>query len=313
MTYNYVFGAVLGGIGGTIAALALGHVDPEFAFWTTSGEFVFVAILAGYLSVPAVFVAAIILELVRSFSNLYFPNTWQLALGDFPAGRDRRSAQRLGVARQPPERKRDMSQVVLEVRDVQKSFGAVTAAKDISVTVPEGAVYSLIGTNGAGKTTFVNMVTGYIKPDAGTITFGNRNIVGMAPRQITRMGIHRSFQIAQLCNELTVEENMLVADAIHSRSGPSFLRRAHDAEMRERAVATLERFHIAEHRNRLIPELSGGVKKLLDIAMAMAGETQIMLLDEPTSGVATDEKFPDHGPGDGCLALCGRDRHLRRA
>ena len=83
MTYNYIFGAVLGGIGGTIAALALGHVDPEFAFWTTSGEFVFVAILAGYLSVPAVFVSAIILELVRSFSNLYFPNTWQLALGIF--------------------------------------------------------------------------------------------------------------------------------------------------------------------------------------------------------------------------------------
>jgi ABC-type branched-subunit amino acid transport system permease subunit len=83
MTYNYIFGAVLGGIGGTIAVLALGHVDPEFAFWTTSGEFVFVAILAGYLSVPAVFVAAIILELVRSFSSLYFPNTWQLALGIF--------------------------------------------------------------------------------------------------------------------------------------------------------------------------------------------------------------------------------------
>ena len=83
MAYNYVFGALLGGIGGTIAVLALGHVDPEFAFWTTSGEFVFVAILAGYLSVPAVFVAAIILELVRSFSNLYFPNTWQLALGIF--------------------------------------------------------------------------------------------------------------------------------------------------------------------------------------------------------------------------------------
>ncbi|MFD1194478.1 branched-chain amino acid ABC transporter permease [Seohaeicola saemankumensis] len=83
MGYNYVFGAVLGGVGGTIAALALGHVDPEFAFWTTSGEFVFVAILAGYRSVPAVFVAAIILEMVRSFSNLYFPNTWQLALGIF--------------------------------------------------------------------------------------------------------------------------------------------------------------------------------------------------------------------------------------
>ena len=168
----------------------------------------------------------------------------------------------------------------------------MTAAKDISVTVPEGAIYSLIGTNGAGKTTFVNMVTGYIKPDAGQINFGGRNIIGSSPRQITRMGIHRSFQIAQLCNELTVEENMLVADAIHGAKGPSFLRQAHDKAARERAMETLERFNIAEHRNRLIPELSGGVKKLLDIAMAMAGDTQIMLLDEPTSGVAADEKFP---------------------
>lgn len=185
-----------------------------------------------------------------------------------------------------------MSKGVLEVRDVQKSFGAVTAAKDISVSVPQGAVYSLIGSNGAGKTTFVNMVTGYIKPDSGTINFGGRNIAGLAPRQITRLGIHRSFQIAQLCNELTVEENMLVAGAIHGETRPSFLRRADDAGARARALATLERFNIAEHRHRLIPELSGGVKKLLDIAMAMAGETQIMLLDEPTSGVAADEKFP---------------------
>jgi branched-chain amino acid transport system permease protein len=80
---NYVFSAVLGGVGGVITGLAIGHVDPEYAYWTTSGEFVFVAILAGYLSIPAVFFASIILELVRSFSNLYFPNTWQMALGIF--------------------------------------------------------------------------------------------------------------------------------------------------------------------------------------------------------------------------------------
>jgi branched-chain amino acid transport system permease protein len=80
---NYVISAILGGLGGVITALAIGHVDPEYAYWTTSGEFVFVAILAGYLSIPAVFAASIILELVRSFSNLYFPNTWQLALGIF--------------------------------------------------------------------------------------------------------------------------------------------------------------------------------------------------------------------------------------
>ncbi|MFK7944517.1 MAG: branched-chain amino acid ABC transporter permease [Paracoccaceae bacterium] len=83
-TQNYIISAILGGLGGVITALAIGHVDPESAiYWTISGEFVFVAILAGYLSIPAVFAASIILELVRSFSNLYFPNTWQLALGVF--------------------------------------------------------------------------------------------------------------------------------------------------------------------------------------------------------------------------------------
>jgi len=83
MAINYIIGGALGGLGGSIAAMALGHVDPELSFWTTSGEFVFVAILAGYLSIPAVFIASILLELVRSFSGLYFPNTWQLFLGAF--------------------------------------------------------------------------------------------------------------------------------------------------------------------------------------------------------------------------------------
>lgn len=185
-----------------------------------------------------------------------------------------------------------MSEPVLEAKAVEKSFGAVTAASDINVSVPEGAVYSLIGANGAGKTTFVNMVTGYITPDSGSIRFAGQEISGLTPRKITQLGIHRSFQIPQLCNELTVEENMLVARAIHGKEKPSFLAPAHGKAARERTRETLERFKIADYRDRLIPELSGGVKKLLDIAMAMAGETKIMLLDEPTSGVAADEKFP---------------------
>jgi ABC-type branched-subunit amino acid transport system permease subunit len=83
MATNFALAAVLGGIGGALTVLALGHIEPTFAYWTTSGEFVFVAILAGPHSVAAVFVSSLLLELVRSFSNLYFPNTWQLALGLF--------------------------------------------------------------------------------------------------------------------------------------------------------------------------------------------------------------------------------------
>ena len=80
---SYGIAAILGSLGGVIAGLAIGHVDPEFSYWTTSGEFVFVAILSGYLSIGAVFIASVLLEVVRSFSNLYFPNTWQLSLGVF--------------------------------------------------------------------------------------------------------------------------------------------------------------------------------------------------------------------------------------
>lgn len=83
IAFSYGIAAILGSLGGVIAGLAIGHVDPEFAYWTTSGEFVFVAILSGYFSIGAVFVGSILLEVVRSFSNLYFPNTWQLALGIF--------------------------------------------------------------------------------------------------------------------------------------------------------------------------------------------------------------------------------------
>ncbi|MEH6405426.1 MAG: branched-chain amino acid ABC transporter permease [Sneathiella sp.] len=83
ISINYIFAAVLGGVGGVISGLAIGHVDPEYSYWTTSGEFVFVAILSGHLSIAAVFISSIVLEVVRSFSNLYFPNTWQLSLGVF--------------------------------------------------------------------------------------------------------------------------------------------------------------------------------------------------------------------------------------
>lgn len=180
----------------------------------------------------------------------------------------------------------------LETRGLMKSFGAVTAAHDITVSVPERAVWSLIGTNGAGKTTFVNMVTGYLHPDQGTILFQGRDITSLGPREVTRAGICRSFQIPQLCSELTVLENVLVALAIADPKPPSFFRKARESEAEDRAMEILKRFRIEEHRGRLMTELSAGVRKLLDIAMSMCGHPKVMLLDEPTSGVAAEEKFP---------------------
>ena len=176
-------------------------------------------------------------------------------------------------------------------RGVQKNFGAVIAAADIQLDIPAGQKVSLIGSNGAGKTTFVNMLTGYIQPDAGQILLDGENIVGLSPRQIARMGVARSFQIPQLYKELSVLDNMLVA--IASQQGAlSFWRPAKNPAAIEDARKLLQRFELAAHEDRLVGELPGGIRKLLDIAMALTRQPKVLLLDEPTSGVSTDEKFP---------------------
>jgi branched-chain amino acid transport system ATP-binding protein len=180
---------------------------------------------------------------------------------------------------------------LLSARGLKQSFGAVTAADDVNVEIPVGARVSLIGTNGAGKTTFVNMVTGYLKPDAGTIRLDGRDITQLSPRVITRLGVARSFQIPQLALDMTVLDNMLVAAACNA-GHLSFIRPARTAASVDRAMALLERFVLADHSGRRVAELPGGVRKLLDIAMALTGHPKLLLLDEPTSGVSVEEKFP---------------------
>jgi branched-chain amino acid transport system ATP-binding protein len=180
---------------------------------------------------------------------------------------------------------------LLEARGLNKRFGAVVAAADLQVDLAAGERVSLIGSNGAGKTTLVNMITGYLKPDSGHILLEGRDITKLAPRAITRLGVARSFQIPQLCGDLTVLDNMLVANACHD-AGLSFWKPARRAETVARAEALLERFRLQEHRHRRGAELPGGMRKLLDIAMALCAEPRILLLDEPTSGVAAEEKFP---------------------
>jgi len=101
--------------------------------------------------------------------------------------------------------------LIVSAENLNKRFGAVTAAQDISVGIERDSVVGLIGTNGAGKTTFINMVTGYLKPDSGRILFDGEDITQLSPREVTRRGVSRSFQIAQLYNTLTVMENIMVA------------------------------------------------------------------------------------------------------
>jgi branched-chain amino acid transport system ATP-binding protein len=183
---------------------------------------------------------------------------------------------------------------ILSVRDLEKTFGSVVAARDITVDVPPLQSVGIIGANGAGKTTFVNMITGHIRPSKGSIRFEDLDITGMPSRAITRLGISRSFQVAQIFPSLTVFENMCAAAAI--ANGPdSIIARAlkplHAPETIAEANTAIELFQIGSYRDVLAATLPQGVRKLLDIGMAVTGRPRVLLLDEPTSGISVEEKF----------------------
>jgi branched-chain amino acid transport system ATP-binding protein len=182
---------------------------------------------------------------------------------------------------------------ILETAGLTKTFGAVSAALDITVSIAEDTVVGLIGGNGAGKTTFVNLVTGYLTPTLGTVRFAGKDITGLPPRRITRMGICRSFQIPQVFESLSARDNLMVGLGIVSRARRSFAgptavsgRTPEDA-----ADEMLGRFNLMKWRDARASVLPEGVRKLLDMAMALAVKPRILLLDEPTSGVSADEKF----------------------
>jgi branched-chain amino acid transport system ATP-binding protein len=181
---------------------------------------------------------------------------------------------------------------ILEVRGVNKSFGAVIAAADVNVAIDRDAVVGLIGANGAGKTTFVNLVTGYLKPSSGSIRCDDHELTALSPRRITQLGVSRSFQIPQLFNSLSARENLLIAVGIVAAAAHRW---AHSdltlARAGEASDEILERFGLAAYRDREAGLLPEGVRKLLDVAMALVVKPRILLLDEPTSGVSADEKF----------------------
>jgi branched-chain amino acid transport system ATP-binding protein len=187
-----------------------------------------------------------------------------------------------------------MSTPILSVRNLGKRFGSVVAARDITVDIPAHQTVGIIGANGAGKTTFINLITGHLSPTEGTIHFEERDITGLPSRTITGIGISRSFQVAQIFPSLTVFENMCAAAAI-GRAPKTFMGHVRtpfrSRENMAEAETLLDLFEITNYRHSLASTLPQGVRKLLDIGMAIAGSPRLLLLDEPTSGVSVEEKF----------------------
>ncbi len=184
-------------------------------------------------------------------------------------------------------------EAILSADALSKSFGQVTAARDITVAIPAGQTVGIIGANGAGKAAFVNMITGYLHPSSGCIRFQGKDITGLVPKEITHLGVCRSFQIAQVFPTLTAHDNMVVAlegtDRLAGRSG--LLEPLRQERRQHRAKEALSHYGIGDYADSLAGVLPQGVRKLLDIAMAVASQPKVVLLDESTSGVNAEEKF----------------------
>jgi branched-chain amino acid transport system ATP-binding protein len=185
----------------------------------------------------------------------------------------------------------DDTQPILQTIDLTRSFDMVKAADAINVIVGRGELVGIVGANGSGKTTFLNLVTGYVKPERGRIVFMGRDSTGLSPRLIAKRGIARSFQIPQLYTALSVCENVMLSLAAASGNSAGFWRPLYRGSRLDESVEILDRFGLKAYAARPVAELPEGGRKLLDIALSFALKPRLLLMDEPTSGVSIEDKF----------------------
>ena len=180
---------------------------------------------------------------------------------------------------------------ILRAENINMSFGMVVAADDVNVVVEPGEFVGIVGANGSGKTTFLNIITGYLTPDSGRILVMNEDATGLAPRMVTKLGVARSFQVPQLYSSMTVLEGMLLSLSAAANESSNFWKPMYRDTWKSEALEILERFGVAEYANRAVSELPQGGRKLLDIALSFALNPKLLLMDEPTSGVSIEDKF----------------------
>ncbi|OUS35269.1 ABC transporter ATP-binding protein [Rhodobacterales bacterium 56_14_T64] len=178
---------------------------------------------------------------------------------------------------------------ILEVKGVNKRFGGLQALGDVNLSVKENSVHAIIGPNGAGKSTLLNVLVGKLIPDTGSVMFDGQSVLGRAPYEINQMGISRVFQTPEIFGDLTVMENMMI---------PCFAKRDGAFEMNaiasvlsqkdvvEKAEHMLKEMNMADKRQMHAAALSRGDKRRLEIGMCLSQEPRLLLLDEPTAGMA---------------------------
>jgi branched-chain amino acid transport system ATP-binding protein len=179
--------------------------------------------------------------------------------------------------------------VILEVDAVSKSFGALAALTQVSFAIREGEVFSVIGPNGAGKSTLFNVISGLHAPSSGGIGFRGREIGGLAPEAINRLGIAKTFQITNIFPAISVGENVRVAAQSRARMSGRLASLWRRPDVEARVGELLDAFGLAARRDELAENLSHGEQRYLEICLALATEPTLLLLDEPTAGMTPGE------------------------
>ena len=182
-----------------------------------------------------------------------------------------------------------MSDSILIVEGLSRNFGGVQAVNDVNLTVPAGQMRAVIGPNGAGKSTFFNLLTGYIPCNSGRILFRGKDVTGMPPHSLCRLGLGRTFQINSIFASATVLQNAQVALFAHRRRIWNMWAAADKLFVRE-AEALLATLGLEDRAGKLGSELSYGDRRRLEVALALACEPQLLLLDEPTAGMSIADK-----------------------
>ncbi|MEM7227135.1 MAG: ABC transporter ATP-binding protein [Pseudomonadota bacterium] len=179
---------------------------------------------------------------------------------------------------------------MLRAEALSRSFGALEVTRSVSLEVPLGVRHAIIGPNGAGKTTLFNLLAGELRPGAGQIFLGEREVTAMPPNRRARLGLSRSFQKNNVFAGLSVQQNLLLADIARSGRGVVFWRRlAAERDLRERSHAIAAAVGLEGLLHRRVGELSYGAVRQLEIGLALAAEPKVLLLDEPTSGMSPEE------------------------
>ena len=180
---------------------------------------------------------------------------------------------------------------MLSVQNLSKRFGGLVAMNDVTLDFPQGSLTAVIGPNGAGKTTFFNLISGHIRPDSGKVIFDGEDVVGKSSLEIVRRGMCRAFQVAKIFPEMTLEDSLSAAVALKRGISFRMFHRFPDGGSRDRAREIMELVGLSHRARSLSRNLSHGEQKLLDIALALALEPKVLLLDEPTAGMGAEERW----------------------